>query len=90
VSEAKPIAHLVWQRADLGDDVEAYYEVARPGDKSVDGSDPFPVYELASLTEERDRLREELASTIEELINLNGDDMIDSRSTRVAELRGKP
>jgi hypothetical protein len=39
---------------------------------------------------ERDRLREELACTIEELINLNGDDMIDSRATRVAELRGKP
>lgn len=57
--EAKPIAHLVWQRADLGDDVEAYYEVARPGDKSVDGSDPFPVYEHAAITQELNRLREE-------------------------------
>jgi hypothetical protein len=41
----KPIAHLVWlQGRRAADDVEDYYEVARPGDKSVDGSDPFPVY----------------------------------------------
>ncbi|NTG61797.1 hypothetical protein G6L45_16065 [Agrobacterium rhizogenes] len=41
----EPIAHLVWlQGRRAADDVEDYYEVARPGDKSVDGSDPFPVY----------------------------------------------
>lgn len=41
----KPVAHLVWlQGRRAADDVEDYYEVARPGDKSVDGSDPFPVY----------------------------------------------
>jgi hypothetical protein len=41
----QPIAHLVWlQGRRAADDVEDYYEVARPGDKSVDGSDPFPVY----------------------------------------------
>ena len=45
--ELKPIAHLVWrQYLRAVDDVEDYYEVARPGDKSVDGSDPFPVYSL--------------------------------------------
>jgi hypothetical protein len=44
--EQKPIAYLVWMQARLAiDDVEDYYEVARPGDKSVDGSEPFPVYE---------------------------------------------
>lgn len=44
---AKPIAHLVWlQGRRSADDVEDYYEVARIGDKSVDGSDPFPVYAL--------------------------------------------
>lgn len=41
----KPITHLVWlQGRRAADDVEDYYEVARPGDKSVDGSEPFPVY----------------------------------------------
>jgi hypothetical protein len=41
----QPIAHLIWlQGRRAADDVEDYYEVARPGDKSVDGSDPFPVY----------------------------------------------
>lgn len=41
----KPIAHLVWLQGRRGpDDVEDYYEVARPGDKCVDGSDPFPVF----------------------------------------------
>lgn len=41
----KPIAHLVWLQAYNGiDDVHDYYEVARLGDKCVDGSDPFPVY----------------------------------------------
>lgn len=41
----KPVTHLVWlQGRRAADDVEDYYEVARPGDKSVDGSDPFPVY----------------------------------------------
>ena len=41
----KPIAHLVWKQGlRAADDVEDYYEVARPGDKSVDGSEPFPVY----------------------------------------------
>lgn len=41
----KPVCHLVWlQGRRAADDVEDYYEVARPGDKSVDGSDPFPVY----------------------------------------------
>lgn len=43
--EAKPVCHLVWlQGRRAADDVEDYYEVARPGDKCVDGSDPFPVY----------------------------------------------
>lgn len=41
----EPICHLVWlQGRRAADDVEDYYEVARPGDKSADGSDPFPVY----------------------------------------------
>jgi hypothetical protein len=44
--EQKPVAHLVWQQGRRGiDDVEDYYEVARPGDKSIDGSDPFPVWD---------------------------------------------
>lgn len=43
--QAQPVAHLVWLQGRRAiDDVEDYYEVARPGDKSVDGSDPFPVY----------------------------------------------
>jgi hypothetical protein len=43
--EQKPVAHLVWKQGRRAiDDVEDYYEVARPGDKSVDGSDPFPVW----------------------------------------------
>jgi hypothetical protein len=42
----KPVAHLVWQQGRRGiDDVEDFYEVARPGDKSIDGSDPFPVWD---------------------------------------------
>ncbi len=41
----KPVCFLVWKQGRRAvDDVEDYYEVARPGDKSVDGSDPFPVY----------------------------------------------
>lgn len=44
-TDAEPVAHLVWMQGRRAiDDVEDYYEVARPGDKSVDGSDPFPVY----------------------------------------------
>jgi hypothetical protein len=44
--EPKPIAHLVWMQSFNGiDDVHDYYEVARPGDKCVDGSDPFPVWD---------------------------------------------
>ena len=44
----KPICHLVWRQGCLAiDDVADYYEVARKGDKSVDGSDPFPVYRVA-------------------------------------------
>lgn len=43
--ESEPVAHLVWrQYLRAADDVEDYYEVARPGDKCVDGSAPFPVY----------------------------------------------
>lgn len=42
---SEPVCHLVWlQSRRTPDDVEDYYEVSRPGDKSVDGSDPFPVY----------------------------------------------
>ncbi len=41
----EPVCHLVWRQARIAaDDVQDYYEVARPGDKCVDGSDPFPVY----------------------------------------------
>lgn len=41
----EPVAHLVWlQGRPAIDDVVDYYEVARSGDKSVDGSEPFPVY----------------------------------------------
>lgn len=41
----KPVCYLVWKQfLRAADDVEDYYEVARPGDKCVDGSDPFPVY----------------------------------------------
>lgn len=41
----KPVCHLVWlQGRRAPDDVEDYYEVARPGDKCVDGSDAFPVF----------------------------------------------
>jgi hypothetical protein len=44
--EQKPVAYLVWQQGRRGiDDVEDYYEIARPGDKSIDGSDPFPVWD---------------------------------------------
>jgi hypothetical protein len=50
----KPIAHLVWLQGRLApDDVEDYYEVARPGDTSVDGSDPFPVYRASPSDAER-------------------------------------
>ncbi|NTF67915.1 hypothetical protein [Rhizobium rhizogenes] len=52
----EPIAHLVWlQGRRAADDVEDYYEVARPGDKSVDGSDPFPVYASPSDAERHER-----------------------------------
>lgn len=41
----EPVAHLVWlQGRPAIDDVVDYYEVARSGDKSADGSEPFPVY----------------------------------------------
>jgi hypothetical protein len=41
----EPICHLVWRQGRIAiDDVADYYEVAGKGDKSVDGSDPFPVY----------------------------------------------
>lgn len=41
----KPVCYLVWKQfRRAADDVEDYYEVARPGDKCVDGSEPFPVY----------------------------------------------
>lgn len=44
--DRKPIAHLVWLQSFNGiDDVHDYYEVARPGDKCVDGSPPFPVWD---------------------------------------------
>ncbi len=50
----EPIAHLVWLQGRLApDDVEDYYEVARPGDTSVDGSDPFPVYRASPSDAER-------------------------------------
>jgi len=50
----EPIAHLVWlQGRRAPDDVEDYYEVARPGDTSVDGSDPFPVYAASTSDAER-------------------------------------
>lgn len=46
----KPVAHLVWlQGRRAPDDVEDYYEVARPGDKCVDGSPPFPVWDAPVL-----------------------------------------
>ncbi|SCB30741.1 hypothetical protein [Rhizobium lusitanum] len=52
----EPIAHLVWlQGRRAADDVEDYYEVARAGDKSVDGSDPFPVYASPSDAERHER-----------------------------------
>lgn len=45
IEQTQPAAHLVWrQYLRAADDVEDYYEVARPGDKCVDGSEPFPVY----------------------------------------------
>lgn len=48
--QGDPVAHLVWRQARrAADDVEDYFEVARPGDKCVDGSDPFPVYLSAPL-----------------------------------------
>ncbi|NTG94216.1 hypothetical protein [Rhizobium rhizogenes] len=41
----EPVCHLVWRQARIAaDDVQDYYDVARPGDKCVDGSEPFPVY----------------------------------------------
>jgi hypothetical protein len=41
----EPLAYLVWLQAYNGtDDVHDYFEVARPGDKCVDGSPPFPVW----------------------------------------------
>jgi hypothetical protein len=44
--DRKPVAHLVWLQGFNGiDDVHDYYEVARPGDKCVDGSPPFPVWD---------------------------------------------
>src|SRR3546814_2262908 len=44
-AESQPVAHLVWlQGRRAVDDYEDYYEVARPGDKSIDGSEPFPVF----------------------------------------------
>jgi len=44
-ADVRPVAHLVWlQGRPTIDDVVDYYEVARPGDKSVDGSKPLPVY----------------------------------------------
>jgi hypothetical protein len=50
----KPIAHLVWlQGRRAADDIEDYYEVALPGDKSVDGSEPFPVYAATPVDAER-------------------------------------
>lgn len=45
------------------------------------------VNSYASSQAEIARLREELAGTYDELIDVNGDDMIDSRATRVAKLR---
>lgn len=45
----------------------------------------FPVTE--TLVAQIEALQAELASTIEELIDHTGDDMIDSRAKRVAELR---
>lgn len=45
MNHGKPIAHLVWRQGRIGvDDVIDYYEVATVNDKSVDGSDPFPVW----------------------------------------------
>lgn len=41
----KVVAHLVWKQGLRAiDDLEDYYEVARDGEKSADGSEPFPVY----------------------------------------------
>jgi hypothetical protein len=58
----EPIAHLVWlQGRRAPDDVEDYYEVARPGDKSVDGSDPFPVYASPSDAERHERAIPDIA-----------------------------
>jgi len=52
----KPIAYLVWlQGRHAADDVEDYYAVALPGEKSVDGTDPFPVYASPeAISKERD------------------------------------
>ena len=64
VEAVKPICHLVWRQGRRAiDDVEDYYEVARPGDKSVDGSDPFPVFLLPAST----ALVERLTTTADEI-----------------------
>jgi hypothetical protein len=62
---SKPVTHLIWcQGRPAIDDVVDYYEVATHGSKSVDGSDPFPVYDAATLAAkdaEIAKLREALA-----------------------------
>lgn len=62
---SEPIAYLIWlQGRPAIDDVVDYYEVARHGDKCVDGSEPFPVYgadALAAKDAEIKRLREALS-----------------------------
>jgi hypothetical protein len=71
MSENKPITHLVWrQYLRAADDVEDYYEVARKGDKCVDGSEPFPVYDEAALAAkdaEIEQLRLSLGMTLSSL-----------------------
>lgn len=59
----EPICHLVWKQARIAiDDVQDYYEVARPGDQSVDGSDPFPVYAAPALLSVAVKALKEIAS----------------------------
>lgn len=46
--DEKPVAYLVWQQGRIAiDDVVDYFEVAKEGDKSVDGSAAFPVWDHA-------------------------------------------
>lgn len=94
--ELKPFAYLIWMQGIRGpDDVEDYYEVAQPDEKSIDGSPAFPVYDeraLAAKDAEIEKLKAALelgCTAVAELaLEILGEDQSGQAAARLIERAG--